>query len=74
MTLKDLLSSNEVHIEYRTHLPDGTDVLSGFCHWDGENLYPLDNDDYSVDDVIESYEWDNNKNLIVWYESRWITG
>ena len=70
--LKDILPKREVHIEYRTFTPDGQDCLSGFCHWDGKNLQPLDGDIYSLDDVISSHEWDGEKNLVVWYQSRWI--
>ena len=72
--LKNLLPDREVHIEYRTHTPDWQDCLAGFCHWDGKTLQPLDGDSYSIDDIVESYEWDGDKNLTVWYRSRWISG
>lgn len=71
--LSNLLPDREIHIEYRTHGPSGEDILSGFCHWDGKKLTSLDGDNYSVNDIIESYEWDGNKNIIVWYRSRWQT-
>ena len=72
MKLINLLPNHEVHIEFRTHGPNSEDMLYGFCHWDGNELESLDGDNYSVNDIIESYEWDGNKNLIVWYESKWI--
>ena len=74
IALGNLLPDREIHIEYRTNLPDGRDCLAGFCHWDGKELNPVDNDIYSVDDIISAYEWDGDKNLFVWYTSRWITG
>lgn len=69
--LKDILPNREVYIEYRTHDPFGDDCLYGFCKWTGTELESLDNDNYSVNDVIESFEWDGDKNLIIWYRSVW---
>ena len=65
-TLKALLPEKETHIEYRAYSSQGADCLVGFCHWDGHNLKPLGITKYSLEDQIESYEWDGDKNLIVW--------
>ena len=73
LKLKDILPDNEVYIEYRTHTPDGDDCLFGFCHWDGNKLWSSDGDNYSTEDVLDSYEWDGKKNLTVWYKSQWVT-
>ena len=74
LKLKDILPNRKVYIEYRTHDPLGDDVLAGFCTWHKDELVSDDGDDYSVDDVISSYEWDGPDNLIVWYDSKWVTG
>lgn len=74
MKLKTLLPRRKVFIEYRTHSASGDDVLSGFCVWTGEDLKPGDRDCYSIEDELTSYEWDGPDNLIVWYESKWVTG
>ena len=65
-TLKTLLSEKETHIEYRAYSIRGEDCLVGFCHWDGHNLKTLGRTKCSLEDQIESYEWDGDKNLIVW--------
>lgn len=74
--LKDILPKNiDCIIEYRTHTPDGTDVLSGYCKWIKGNLVPMDGDDYSLEDEISNYEISQSVSLItVWYESKWIEG
>ena len=46
------------------------DIFSGYCHWDGEFLSPLDNDYYDLEDTIDKYEIDDGK-LIVWYRSQY---
>lgn len=72
--LKDLLSDTSVNIEYRTNspLPNEDDMLFGYCMWDGFKLHSVDNDSYSVDDVIQSYRWDTPEDLVVWFKSEWI--
>lgn len=72
MKLKDILTDNKLYIEYRTNSPLDEDILSGSCYWDGKELHPIDRDIYSVDDVITRYQIENERNLIVWYESKWI--
>ena len=74
MKLKDLLGDKELYIEYRTNSPLSSeeDILAGSCRWDGAKLYPIDKDSYSTEDEISKYEIENDKNIIVWYESIWI--
>lgn len=74
MRLKDLLSDTYVNIEYRTNspFPNEGDMLFGYCMWDGFKLHSVDGDDYSVNDVIQSYKWDTPKDLVVWIKGKWI--
>ena len=74
MKLKDILPENTVYIEYRTNGPYETDILAGFAKWENGVLIPTDYDNWSVNDEISSYEWEDKNNLTVWYESRWISG
>ena len=56
ITLKDIIEkTGDCVIEYRTWLPDGTDVLSGYCKFIDNKLFPLDGDAYSMDDVFVKY-------------------
>lgn len=76
MKLKDLLKNTEVHITYRTNSPleDEEDMLFGYCTWTGKQLISGDGDNYSIEDIIEKFAWTSDSDLIVWFESRWITG
>lgn len=74
LKLKELLPCRKVEIEYRTHDIFGDDILHGACKWDGNVLKPIDNDIYSIEDEISSYEWNGPNNLTVWYISKWVTG
>lgn len=77
-------------IEYRITLPPHLveelgeeDTLYGYCHWDGKDLIPDDQDDYSINDDILHYEvfevredmaeYKGEKALSVTIEGEWIT-
>ena len=74
MKLKDILGDKKTYIEYRTNSPikEEEDMLAGSCYWDGKELHSIDGDDYSVDDEISKYIVENDLNIIVWYESKWV--
>lgn len=74
MKLKDILTDKNTYIEYRTNSPikEEEDILTGSCYWDGKELHPIDRDHYSIEDEIERYVIENDKNIIVWYESKWV--
>lgn len=63
-------------IIYRTHGPDGEDILAGFCRWESGQLISEDGDSYSLDDEITDYQielfHDDEEELmspylVVWY-------
>ncbi len=74
ITLKDIVEKiGDCIIEYRTWLPDGTDVLSGYCKFVNNELISLDGDSYSMDDVFVKYSVSQQtKQVTIWYESKWI--
>lgn len=83
MTVKDAIEKTGFRygdVEYRTNIfIDGrkNDTWIGTVLYDGETLIPYDQDSYSLDDVINDYEYVGDVEepyLIVWYESRWIIG
>lgn len=87
MTLRDILAgrSGNVKIMERTYYPDWmTDELSekevtdgmltGFCVWDGENLISADGDSYSLDEIVERHEWEEDGSLTYWVRCEWVKG
>jgi len=72
--LRDILpKTGDYIIEYRTYLPDGTDVLAGYCCYKNNELIPLDGDTYSLNDELLKYSTSQTiKYITVWYESKWI--
>lgn len=75
MKLIDLVKdkTENINIEYRTYY-QGKDMLVGFCLWKDKKIIPLDEDTYSENDEITSYEWNSPYNLTIWYKSNWIEG
>ena len=84
MTLRDILAGRpgDVKITERTDYPDWmadelsekkmTDgMFTGFCVWDGENLISGDGDSYSLDEIVDRYEWEEDGSLTYWYRSYW---
>lgn len=86
MKLKDLLSDTPVPvIMERTFYPERMNpeldeeeiqngMLFGYCTWDGENLRPLDGDNYSLNRKVERFEWDRDGNLTYWTRYEWEGG
>ena len=72
MKLKDILSNSPIDkIEVRTNDPFGDDMLFGFCRWTGTELVSLDGDNYSIEDEITKYEFEEY-GLTYWIESEWV--
>lgn len=72
MKLKDILSNSPIDkIEVRTNDPFGDDMLFGFCRWTGTELVSLDGDNYSIEDEITKYKFDEY-GLTYWIESEWV--
>ena len=69
--LKDILPNHSIDIQVRTYDPDGKDILFGFCHWTGNELVSIDGDNYSVDEEVLKYSFDED-GLIYWFESEWL--
>lgn len=75
MTLKKLLEELDRDfnkIEYRTItrlFGQDIDVFSGCCQYKNGELIALDNDFYSLNDIILRYEIYRDDWLVVWYES-----
>ena len=65
-------------VTYRTFGPNGEDLFAGRCVHRKNFLIPEDFDSYSMGDKISQYEVyaenDGKPELIVWYESGWISG
>ena len=73
MRIKDIVNyidENDITIEYRTYTPDGYDILTGYCRWNGMQLIPLDGDTYSLNDEIIKYKISIGRNdkilLTIW--------
>jgi hypothetical protein len=49
-------------------------MLFGYCSWDGKELKSLDGDNYSLDEDIERFEWDEDGSLTYWTRSEWTGG
>ena len=73
MKLKDILPNHHINIQARTYSPDGEDMLFGYCHWTGTELVSDDGDNYSVEEEVAKYEFDD-WGLVYWFESEWISG
>lgn len=71
LTLKDILPKHSIDIQVRTYAPDGEDMLFGLCHWNGTELISVDGDNYSVNDEVSKYLFDEF-GLTYWFESEWI--
>ena len=73
MRLRDILPDYSIEdIGVRTNDPWGGDMLFGYCHWTGTELISGDGDNYSLDDEIVKYEFDEEKKeLTYWIESEW---
>lgn len=82
MTVNDILPSHPVEIMVRTNYPESLlpylsseiieqGLLVGYCSWDGEKLISEDGDYYSVDDIVEKYEYETDGSLTYWEISRW---
>ena len=73
--LRNILTCSPIDKMYcRTYLPDGRDILLGFCQWNGKNIISLDGDSYYLDEEITKYEFDEKGNLTYWIVSEWISG
>jgi len=72
--LKDVSEDTEaIKIVYRTIDPYGMDIFSGLCEYRKGELNALDGDSYSLLDEITRHEWKSFNELVVWYESEWIS-
>lgn len=76
MRLEEVLQEYDNHdfnvIEYRTIISidsDDVDELVGFCCYKNGELITLDNDTYSLDDVVVRHELYKEDWLVVWCES-----
>ena len=84
MKLIDILPKHPVEfIQKRTFYPASLEeelspeekeygMMMGYCKWDGIQLISLDGDNYSSNETIVKYVWDNENSLIYWIESEWI--
>ena len=73
MKLKDILPAHYINIQARTYGPNGEDMLFGYCHWTSTELVSDDGDNYSIEEEIVKYEFDDY-GLVYWFESEWIGG
>lgn len=73
MFLKGLLTDKPIDtIEVRTYDPSGDDMLFGYCRWTGSELISEDGDSYSVDEEVEKWEYNEEKNwLTYWFAAEW---
>lgn len=74
MTLRDILPDHPIEtIMVRANAPLGyreSDMLVGYCSWDGEKLISLDGDSYDLDDEVEKYEYSDDI-LTYWEHIEW---
>ena len=85
MRVKDILPDHPVQIMVRTNYPEFVlpylseesveqGLLVGYCSWDGEKLISEDGDYYSVDEIVEKYEYETDGSLTYWGISKWSEG
>ena len=59
---------DDVESEYK-------DIYVGTCVYEEGYLKSLDgNQDYSLNNIVESYEWTDDENLIIWVDDTWFVG
>ena len=79
MTIGDLIKNkNYDYVEYRLTIPSGRDIFAGCFKSENGEIIPLDDDSYSKNEEVLSYEeWSNPKQdikngLTVVVKSEWI--
>ena len=79
-TLKDILPDFPVKdIMVRTNSPYPTEddpegYLDGYVSWDGEKLVSDFILEYSLDDEVAYYEWEDDGSLVCWMHTTWDNG
>jgi hypothetical protein len=80
ITLRDILPDFPVkNIMVRTNSPYPTEddpegYLDGYVSWDGEKLVSDFILEYSLDDEVAYYEWEDDGSLICWMHTTWDNG
>lgn len=72
--LIDRLQIKRVLVEERAEGPNGEDVMLGLYEYDNGKISSYDKDDYSTEEIVESYYFDsvnNNGILVVYIETEW---
>ena len=54
-------------IECREILPSGEDIFVGVCKYINGELISVDNDTYSLKQVVEKYNINEDGSLTIWY-------
>ena len=70
VVLSDDYNFNNITIEYRTVLPERFkcgSILTGLCKYENGFITSLDGDDYSLDDVINGFKYDENQDTLIVY-------
>lgn len=71
----DIYMQDDMEDDYDNDESPLRDIYIGTCVYEEGYLKSLDgNQDYSLNNEVESYDWIDDENLTVWVDDSWFVG